>query len=156
MLSSKPNANIDKNTNMEWSLYVHFLQVVGDLEWRLGLRLDLINSDTFCDLFQGKPLGRANIEYSEVGDDGRYALLASERECTLLEDLRVALFVGVLHGNDDLGLRGVGDEVHGTADAFDLSWKHEVGKVCAISVRMPMKRMAGDLLTSVCVDLHSS
>jgi hypothetical protein len=30
----------------------------------------------------------------------------------------------VFHGHDDLGGRGVGDQVHGTAEALDLTGEH--------------------------------
>jgi hypothetical protein len=111
-------------------LNFHLFQVVCDLEWGFGLRFDLVNSDALGDFLKCETIDRADVEDGKVGDDGRYAFLACERECALVEDLGVALLVGVLHGDDDLGLGRVGYEVHSAADTLDLSRKHEVGEIC--------------------------
>lgn len=111
-------------------LNVHLFQVICDLEWSFGLRFDLVNSDTLGDFLECQTIDRADVEDGEVGDDGRYTLLACKRECALVEDLGIALLVGVLHGDDDLGLRRVGHEVHSAADTLDLSRQHEVGEIC--------------------------
>ena len=34
------------------------------------------------------------------------------------------------HGHDDLGLAGVGNQVHGTTNTLDLTGKHKVREVC--------------------------
>lgn len=112
-----------------YHLDVHLLKIGRHLERRLRLGLDLLDSDALGHLLQGQALDTVDIEDSQVGDDGGDALLAGEREGALVEDLGVALLVDVLHGDDDLGLLGVGDEVHGAADALDLAGKHEVGEI---------------------------
>lgn len=65
----------------------------------------------------------------QLGDDSRNTCASGERECALLHNLGVALLIRVLHCDDNLGSRGVADEIHGTAEALDLSGKHPVGKV---------------------------
>lgn len=40
----------------------HGLQVLCDLERRLGLGLDLVNSHSICDLNEGEALGEVDIE----------------------------------------------------------------------------------------------
>lgn len=102
-------------------------------------------------LDQGQTLGGAAVENGEIGDDGGntartgqgegagWELIVScgfnagdEKRLTR-QNLGVALLVSVLHGNDDLGLLGVGDQVHGTTDTLNLSGKHEVGEITVLA-----------------------
>lgn len=60
----------------------------------------------------------------QLRDDATDARLTRERELALFQNLRSALLVGVFHGDDDLGVGRVGDEVHGAAEAFDFAGQH--------------------------------
>lgn len=40
----------------------HGLEVFSDVEWRLGLALDLIHSNAVCDLDEGEAVGEVDIE----------------------------------------------------------------------------------------------
>lgn len=126
------------------NLNVHLLQILRNLKWRLGLCLDLINSDSLGVFPQCQTLNTVDIKYCKVSDDGRYTLGPCERECALVENLGVALLVDVLHCDDDLGLFGVGDEIHGTPDALDLSRKHEVGEICAMLATSHITNVGSD------------
>lgn len=126
----KPNARsgragIQTNSKVQLQhILQHGLQVISDLERSLGLGLHLLDGNAVGDLDQGQAVSEVDIEHAEVGDDAADAGRSGQRELTLLDDLGVALLVGVLHGHDDLGGGRVGDEVHGTAEALDLAGKH--------------------------------
>lgn len=124
MLSMTENASL-----LSSILYVHFLQILSNLERSLGLCLDLINSNTLGIFPKCQALYPVNVEDREIRDDSRNALGPSERKCTLVENLGVALFVNVLHCDDNLRLCGICDEVHGTAYALDFAGKHEICKI---------------------------
>ena len=49
-----------------------------------------------------------------------------------LQNLGIAALVGVLHGDDHLGLGGVGDEVHGATHALDLAGQGPRGQVAKL------------------------
>lgn len=102
----------------------HGLQVIGDLEGGIGLSLNLLDGDTVGDLNKSQAVGEVNVEDAEVSDDTADAGGASQRELAVLDNLGVTLLVGVFHGHDDLGGRWVGDQVHGTAEALDLTGEH--------------------------------
>lgn len=116
------------------NLNVHLFKILSNLERRLSLRLDLINRDALGVFPQCQTLNTVDIENGEICDDSRHALGPCERESALVEDLGVALLVDVLHCDDDLGLCGIGDEVHGAADALDFARKHKVCEVCVVLV----------------------
>lgn len=99
---------LDKSYSLHANLQ-HGLQVIGDLEGGLGLSLDLLDGDTISDLNKSQAVGEVNVEDAEVGDDTADASRASQREFAVLDNLGVTLLVGVFHGHDDLGGRGVGD-----------------------------------------------
>lgn len=103
-------------------------EIFGDGERCGGLRLKLFHADAVQQLLQHQALGSA-VKDSNIGDDAGHALSAGERECALGQNLGVALLIGVLHGDDDPGLGGVGDQVHGTTDTRDLAWQHVVGQI---------------------------
>lgn len=102
----------------------HWFQVIGNLEGCLGLGLDFFNSHPVSDLDQGETIRKVNVKDTEVGDYTADAGRAGQRELALLDNLGIALLVGMLHGHNDLGGRGVGDQVHGTAEALNLTGKH--------------------------------
>jgi hypothetical protein len=113
-------------------LNIHLLQVRRNLKLRLSLTPHLLNANPLSNLLQRQPLDPIAIENRQIRNNRRHALLPRERKRALLEDLGVALLVHVLHGDDDLGLRRVGDEIHGAADALDLARQHEVGEVAEL------------------------
>lgn len=101
-------------------------------------------------LDKGEAVGRADLEDGEVGDDLRHAAGAGQRERALGQNLGVALLIGVFlrllasrllpfrwkktyHSDNNLGLLGVGDQVHGTANTLDLTGKHEVGEISVLA-----------------------
>ena len=132
---------------------LHNLQTLGNLERRLGLRLDLVDRHALGVLDQRQTVGEVDLENSlngsrilsallsaqiqaretcrgqkewgeethQLRDNQTNTCLASQREQALLQDLRVPLFIRVLHRDDDLGLGRVGDEIHGAAEALDLA-----------------------------------
>lgn len=102
----------------------HGLQVIGDLEGSIGLSLDLLDSDTVGNLNKSQTVGEVNVENAEVSDDTADTGGSSQRELAVLDNLGVTLLVGVFHGHDDLGGGWVGDQVHGTAEALDLTGEH--------------------------------
>jgi len=102
----------------------HRLQVISNLERSLCLGLDLVNSNTVSKLNQSQTVGEVDVKDAKVGNDTADAGLAGQGEFAVLDDLGVALLVGVLHGHDNLGGGGVGDEIHGTAKALDLAGEH--------------------------------
>jgi hypothetical protein len=102
----------------------HRLQVIGDLEGSLGLSLDLLDGNTVGDLNEGQTVGEVNVEDAEVSDDAADAGGAGQGELAVLDDLGVALLVGVFHGHDDLGGGRVGDQIHGTTEALYLTREH--------------------------------
>ena len=102
----------------------HRLHVIRNIERSFRLGLDLVNGDTISKLNQGQALGEVDVENAELSDDTANAGRTGQGELALLDNLRVALLVGVLHGHDDLGGRWVGDEVHGTAEALDFTGEH--------------------------------
>lgn len=104
----------------------HLLQRLTNFERCLSLTPNLINRHAFRMLNQRQPLDAIALKHRQVRNNRADAFLTCERECALLEDLGVALLVDVFHGDDDFGLRGVGDKVHGAADAFDFAGEHEV------------------------------
>lgn len=108
-------------------------QVLSDLERSGSLAADLLDGHALGGLGQGQTLGWADVEDSQIGDDLPDAAGTSEGECALGQDLGVALLIGVFHGDDHLGLLGVGDEVHGAADALDLTGEHEVSQVTVLA-----------------------
>ena len=99
-------------------------------------------------LSQGQAFGGTDIEDGQVGDDLPHTAGSGQGERALWQDLGVALLVAVFleyscqlcsihhssrntyHGHDDLGLAGVGNQVHGTANTLDLTGKHKVREVC--------------------------
>ncbi|KAI6748308.1 hypothetical protein HG530_015588 [Fusarium avenaceum] len=101
----------------------HRLEVLGDVERSFCLALDLVNGDAFCNLNESKTVGEINIKDTLVDSS------ASQRECALLDNLGVALLICVLHCHNNLGLAGVADKIHSTAEALDLSGKHPVGQI---------------------------
>lgn len=111
------------------NLQLHGLQVLGDLEGSGSLAADILDSDALGVLNQSQTLGGADVEHGQVGDDGRDTLGAGQGEGAVGQNLGVTLLVGVLHGDNDLGLLGVGDQIHGTTDTLDLTGKHEVGEI---------------------------
>lgn len=63
------------------------------------------------------------------------------------------------HGDDDLGLLGVGNEVHGSAHTLDLTGKHEVGEIWIkglVNIVHYEFVVKGAELTSVLADLEST
>lgn len=102
----------------------HGLQVIGDLEGSLGLSLDLLDSDTVGKLNQSQAVGEVDVEDAELSDDAADTGRAGQGEFAVLDNLGVTLLVGVLHGHDDLGGSGVGDEIHGSTEALDLTGEH--------------------------------
>ena len=102
----------------------HGLQVIGNLEGSLGLGLDLLDGDTVGDLNEGQTVGEVNVENTEVSDDAADTGGTGQREFAVLDNLGVALLVGVLHGHDDLGGGRVGNQIHGTTEALDLTGEH--------------------------------
>lgn len=144
MLISKTNASGGKTPILPPSqkepplLHAHLLQLPTDSKRRLRLRPNLLHTDTFCILLQRQPLYAVDVKHRQIRNNGRYALLARERETAVVENLGVTLFVHVFHGDDDFGLGRVGDEIHGAADALDFTREHEVCEVwsgaCEIGV----------------------
>ena len=51
-------------TLFSWIFLQHRLQVVGDLERRTGLGLDLLNRNTIGELDEGQALGRFDVKYA--------------------------------------------------------------------------------------------
>lgn len=113
-------------------LNIHLLQVRRNLKLRLSLTPHLLNANPLSNLLQRQSLDPIAIENRQIRNNRRHALLPRERERALLEDLGVALLVHVLHGDDDLGLRRVGDEIHGAPDTLDFAGEHEVGEVAEL------------------------
>lgn len=134
----------------------HGLQVVGDLEGSIGLGLDLVDGDTVGDLNKSQAAGSVNVEDTELGDDTADAGRASERELAGLDNLGVTLLVGVLHGHDDPGGGGVGDQVHGTAEALNLTGDHPCEKMLVICINEGIagKRTVGQVTLGA--DLHGT
>lgn len=104
----------------------HLLQILRDLKRRLCLAPDLFNGHALCVLLQCQSLQSVAVKHSEICDDCADTLLARQWERALIQNLGVALLIDVLHGDDDLRLCRVGDEIHCAADALDFSGKHEV------------------------------
>lgn len=102
----------------------HGLQVIGNLEGSLSLGLDLLDGDAVGDLDEGQTVGKVNIEDTEIGDDAADTGGTGQGEFTVLDNLGVTLLVGVFHGHDDLSGSGVGDKIHGTAKALNLTGEH--------------------------------
>jgi hypothetical protein len=99
---------------------LHSAQVVSDVELGISLLLDLVNSDAGRQLGQRQlALGAVDLEDAEVSDDGADTACAGEGQSAVLHDLAHAVLVDVVGGNDNLGLVGVGDEVHGAAHALE-------------------------------------
>lgn len=99
---------------------LHSAQVISNVELGVGLLLDLINGDARCQLGKGQlALGAVDLEDAKVGDDGADTASASQRQSAVLHNLAHAVLVGVVGGDDDLGLVGVGHEVHGAAHALE-------------------------------------
>ena len=65
----------------------------------------------------------------KLGNDSGNAGRSSQGESALLHNLGVTLLIRVLHGDNNLGLGRVADEIHGTAETLDLAGKHPVGQV---------------------------
>lgn len=102
----------------------HWLNVIGYLEGSFCFGADLLNGNTISQLDQSKAVGKVNIKDAEFGDDSADTSSASEWELALLENLGVALLIGMFHGDDDFSSSRVGDEIHGSSKALDLTWKH--------------------------------
>lgn len=102
----------------------HRLHLVRNPKLRLCLGLDLVNSNTISKFDQGQPIGEVHIKDTQIGDDTADTGLAGQGEFALLDDLRVALLVRVLHGHNNLGGGRVGNEVHGTTETLDLAGQH--------------------------------
>lgn len=124
--AATPNAKVTMEVSES---NAHLLQIVGDFEWRFGLALDLLHRYALCVLLQCQSFYPVDVEDGQVCDNCRHALLSGKRERAVVQDLRIALLVDVLHRDDDLGLCGVGDEVHCTADTLDFAGKHEVCEI---------------------------
>ena len=62
----------------------------------------------------------------QIGDNGAHNLGSCQRQLAALNDFRRAVLGHVLRRNDNLGLVGVGDKVHGAAHALEdllpLAW----------------------------------
>jgi hypothetical protein len=155
-LTDKTRSSEERSQHLD----IHLLQILRNLEWRFCLTPNLLDTDALRMLFECQTLRAIAIEYRQIRDDCAHTLLACERERALIQDLRIALFVNVFHCDDDFGLCGVGDEVHGAADAFDFAGKHEVCEIWSrASVRRCRtlgERKGHKTHTSVLVDLHST
>lgn len=125
-LSNSANLKSFSSSLLSPNSYNHLLQALTNPKRRLRLTPNLINRHPLGMLDQCQALHTIALKHRQISNNRADALLACERECTLLEDLGVALLVDVFHGDDDFGLCGVGDEVHGAADAFDFAGEHEV------------------------------
>lgn len=83
--------------------------------------------------FQARGKGRDFYEREkkayQLSDDSADAGAACERKFALLQDLRVALLVGMFHQGDDFCLLRVRHEIHGAAEALDLAGQHPVGQI---------------------------
>lgn len=103
----------------------HGLKILGHGERRFRLALDLIDRNTVRNLDEGQPVCKVDVEHSlkihnvshvmnvtwcwvrethQFSNDSRHTCTSSQGECTLLDNLRVALLVGVLHCHNHLGL----------------------------------------------------
>jgi hypothetical protein len=108
-------------------------QVLSDLEGSGSLAADLVDGHALSSLGQGQTLGGADVKDGQIGDDLPDTAGTGQRESALRQNLGVSFLIGVFHGDDDLGLLGVGDEVHGAADALDLTGEHEVSEVTVLA-----------------------
>lgn len=105
---------------MDCSALLHSDNVVSDVELGIGLLLDLVNSDARRQLSQSQlALDAVDLEDTEIGDNGADAASAGQRQSAVLHDLAHAVLVGVVGGDDNLGLVGVGHEVHGAAHTLE-------------------------------------
>eukprot|EP01025_Chloroclados_australasicus_P040009 TRINITY_DN4164_c1_g1_i6.p1 TRINITY_DN4164_c1_g1~~TRINITY_DN4164_c1_g1_i6.p1 ORF type:complete len:316 (+),score=45.89 TRINITY_DN4164_c1_g1_i6:256-1203(+) len=106
---------------------------VRDEDFGLGLGLDLVDRHAGGHFGQHEAmLVVVHFEDAQVGDDHVDATLAGQREGALLDDLGLALLVGVLHGDDDLA--DAGDQVHRAAHALDhLAGDHPVGDIALLA-----------------------
>src|SRR6266536_6601747 len=79
------------------------------------------------DLFEHQTFG-GDSDVGHFGDDRVHDLHAGQREGAIFQDLGLAVFGGVFHGNDHAA--GAGDQVHRAAHAFDhFARNHPVGKI---------------------------
>ncbi len=83
-------------------------KVIGHAERRIRLLLDLVNRRVAGDLHQSQAaVHTVDVEDGNVGDDSAYATSTRQGQLTLLQDLALAVLVGMVCNNDDLGLVGI-------------------------------------------------
>lgn len=80
---------------------------------------DLLDARVGIVISQRQPLVVIDIKASQLRNDHMHASTSCQRQITPSFDLRLAVFVAMRLYDDDLGGFRVGDEVHGTAHAFD-------------------------------------
>jgi HD superfamily phosphodiesterase len=66
----------------------------------------------------------------QISDDSAHDIGSGQRKAALLHDLGRSILGDMAGSNHDLGLVGIGDQIHGTAHTLEyLSWDHVVGQV---------------------------
>ena len=135
--------------SMGYSALLHGDNVVSDVELCISLLLDLVDGNARGQFSQSQlALDAVDLEDTEISNDGADAASAGQRQSAVLHDLAHAVLVGVVGGDDNLGLVRVGHEVHGAAHTLEdlrgilvsvtlngkycsayLSGNHVVGKV---------------------------
>lgn len=110
-------------------LLLHHCQLLRDLEWRLRLALNLLHRNTLRMLNQRQPIRKIHLKNRQLRNNQTHTRLARQRKYAVIQNLRIALLIRVFHCDDDFSFRGVGDEIHGSAETLDFSGEGPVGEV---------------------------
>jgi hypothetical protein len=110
---------------------LHRPNILLHLKLRICLLPHLLNTDTRRQLSKSQAtLHPIDLENTKIRDDRTDNLRSRQRQCTLLDNLRAAVFRHVVGSDNDLGLVRVADQIHRAAHALeDFAGDHEIGEV---------------------------